>query len=192
MFLLADLGSILPVHLLYFNAKLVNRQTLLNWAVVDESDIDHYDIERSVDGIHFITLSKTNRVGLNSGTQYYESIDQHPLKGFNYYRLKMVDQNNHYKYSNIVLIKLNDDIDLGMGVYPNPARDLIKIVFTSEKTEQFPIAIFDAKGSLVAVKNIAAVTGRNEVPWDIQFLPAGAYMIRLQGSSLKTLQFIKQ
>jgi Secretion system C-terminal sorting domain len=192
MFILADLGTILPVHLVYFNAKLVNRQTLLNWSVIDESAIDHYDIERSTDGINFSFLKKIQRVGTNSGTQYYESIDQYPVKGFNYYRLKMVDVLNVYKYSNIALVKLDDDSGQYPGIFPNPAHDIIKITFTSEKNEQVRIAMFDAKGSLVAAKNVAAIMGRNEISWDIQFLPAGAYVIQLHGSVSKTIQFIKQ
>ena len=192
-FILADLGSILPIQLIYFNAKAVNGHSLLNWRVAEEDDIDHYEIERSVDGLHFIGLQSVNKTGNSGGTQNYESSDLHPVTGFNYYRLKLVDKQHHYTYSRIVLVNFSGSNEISVGIYPNPAHDLLKISFGSGKTEQLQLAMFDAKGRLLETKTVMVISGNNEIPWDIRALPAGNYFIRLQeGSSLKTIQFVKQ
>lgn len=191
-FILADLGSILPVQLIYFDAKPVNRQTLLNWKVTEEFDIDHYEIERSANGLQFISLMSIKGEHNNSGTANYTSADQHPVNGYNYYRLKMADKLNKYKYSKIVLVNFSLGVEEQVGVNPNPAHDFIKITFSSSNNELLPINIFDAKGSLVNAKAVAVIEGKNEIAWDVHALPAGVYMIQLQGSVAKTIQLIKQ
>ncbi|MEO6540569.1 MAG: T9SS type A sorting domain-containing protein, partial [Ferruginibacter sp.] len=192
LFILADIGSILPVHLIYFNAKLVNRQTLLNWAVADESDVDHYEIERSADGIHFNNLFTINKKGTNAGTEMYESIDRYPVNGFNYYRLKIWDKTHHFKYSKIVQVYLGVDSNTGIFIFPNPAQDMISLMYTAGKNEQLQVAIYDAKASLISTKKVNVMAGRNEISFDIHVLPAGTYFVQLQGNGSKALQFIKQ
>jgi hypothetical protein len=192
LFIIADLGSILPVHLIYFNAKLVNRQTLLNWSVADESDVDRYEIERSADGIHFNSLFTVNKKGMNQGTENYESIDKDPVNGFNYYRLKIVDKSHHYKYSKIVQVYLGTGSNMEISIYPNPAQQIIKLVYISEKNDQVQATIFDAGGRMISSNKLTVSGGRNEIPFDIHVLPAGTYFVQVLGNISKTLQFIKQ
>jgi hypothetical protein len=190
MYTLAETGAVLPVHLLSFNAALVNKQSLLNWSSDNELNLDRYEIERSTDGVHFTLLASVAGKG-GSNTQYYTYTDVNAVNGINYYRLKVVDANGKFVYSNVVLVRVNAAGDLYLNVYPNPAQHEVKLVFAAEKNEPYKIEVFNASGYRVDAKYVSAVNGINNVLLNIQTLPAGVYSVRLTGSSSKSIQFIK-
>lgn len=190
MYTLAETGAVLPVHLLNFNAALINKQSLLNWSSDNEFNLDRYEIERSTDGVHFTSVASVTGNG-GSNAQYYTYTDANTANGINYYRLKVVDVNGKFVYSKVVLVRLNTAGDLYLNVYPNPAQLEVKIVFAAEKSEQYKIEVFNAAGCRVDARFMNAVNGINNVLLNIQTLPAGVYSIRLTGSSSKSIQFIK-
>jgi len=115
----------LPLKWLSFTAQLnSSKQTVLNWKVEGELNISRYEIEWSADGIHFTTIATVNYNVVAGGN--YAAIHIQPLKGNNYYRIRQVDVDGKYGYSNIQLVKLTDSIVI--SIYPNPASDVINIV----------------------------------------------------------------
>lgn len=138
-------SNALPLKLLSFTAKIVNKTTQLNWTTTNEVNTDRFDIERSVDGQHFIKIG--NQVANNhSGTNSYTSFDNNPNAGYNYYRLKQYDRDGHYTYSTI--IKLYYGTYNYITIAPNPAKDYVDIQ-TNGKISQ--VVISDASGKKVKV-----------------------------------------
>lgn len=90
----------LPVKLLAFTATRIGTSAKLQWDVAGEVDFSHYLVERSQDGNSF---TQFGRVGAN-GSARYQLIDQNPFPGRSYYRLKLVDQDGKYAYSDIRMI----------------------------------------------------------------------------------------
>ena len=191
MYTLAEVGAILPVKLLSFNAALVNKQSVLNWASAFELDLDHFEIERSANGINYRTLTAIAGTNNSNTTIKYSYTDIYPLIGLNYYRLKALDSKGQFVYSNVVVIKINTTDNLYLTIYPNPAQSEINIGFSSLQNEYYRIDMLNAVGLRVDSKFINTVTGMNYISWDIKKLPSGIYTLRFTGSSSKSIQFIK-
>jgi hypothetical protein len=191
MYTLAEVGAILPVKLLSFNATLVNKQSLLNWISEFELDLDHFEIERSADGINYTTLAAVAGTNNGNSIKKYNYTDSHPLIGLNYYRLKALDFKGQFVYSNVVVIKINTTDNLYLNLYPNPAHSQLNIDFVCAQNEYYRIEMLNEVGIRVDSKFINTVTGMNFISWDIKKLPSGLYTLHFTGRSSKNIQFIK-
>ena len=98
---------LLPVKLLDFTGKLNGTKVDLFWATSSESNSSHFEVEHSTDGQEFKAFTIVRAKGTSNSESNYAAIDPLPVKGLNYYRLKMVDKDGAYDYSKIVIIKLN-------------------------------------------------------------------------------------
>ncbi|RYF24577.1 MAG: T9SS type A sorting domain-containing protein [Flavobacteriales bacterium] len=119
--------SVLPVKLNGFTAKKQNNnEVLLKWETLSEKDSRSFVIERSNDGVNFISigeqLAKGNTTSLNS----YSFVDKRPANGYNYYRLKQVDINNDFDYSVVEQVKMAIE-NRSLQVYPNPASSYVQL-----------------------------------------------------------------
>jgi hypothetical protein len=190
-FTLADIGEPLTVTFLYVKANLNNEQTLLDWAVSSELNNDHFEIERSIDGKHFVKLSTVNSAGNTSVTRYYNYIDALPFAGINYYRIKQVDIDNSFSYSDVVTVENKVNLNGFISCYPNPANSIFNLAFSSGNNTAYKMQLFNANGKLVQSKFINSTKGMNQITWDISSLPKGVYTIQILGSKFKTIQFVK-
>lgn len=189
---LANISTPLAVSLLYLKAKLVDQQTLLNWATATESGNDHFEIERSANGRDFTFMASVSGAGNSSSIQYYVYTDKNPRPGINYYRLKQVDNNSHFTYSSVVMINTGINHNQLMNVYPNPASGNIKLSLTLLKNQECLLQITDMSGKIVQSKSIRCIAGLNEMELNIAALPAGFYSISIAGSGLKSIPVLKK
>ncbi|MEQ1677919.1 MAG: T9SS type A sorting domain-containing protein, partial [Chitinophagaceae bacterium] len=189
---LSTISAPLAVTLLYLKAKLVDHQTLLNWATATESGNDHFEIERSANGRDFAFLASVPGAGNSSSIQYYAYTDKNPMSGINYYRLKQVDHNSHFTYSSTVMVNAGINQGMFMMVYPNPASGNIKLSFTLLKNQEGLLQITDMSGKIVQSKAIRCIAGLSEMELNIASLPAGFYTISIAGSGLKSIPVLKK
>ncbi len=92
-------SGVLPVELLSFTGAYIGGKTQLDWEVGDRYNHAFFDIEHSTDGIHFKQIGREDRNLSN-----YQFIHEFPSQGLNYYRLKQVDFDEHFKYSKTITI----------------------------------------------------------------------------------------
>ncbi|GAB4092890.1 M14 family zinc carboxypeptidase [Flaviaesturariibacter terrae] len=131
--------DVLPVHFFRFTGQLQpDGQVRLDWEAYTDSEHDHFEVERSADGIHFTTLGRSNP------NPPYRYLDAHPEPGSNHYRIKQVDRSGHSTYSNIVLI--NVQLHVQLNVSPNPTRDLLRIELHSTRPGTLQLRIDDMQG----------------------------------------------
>lgn len=172
---LAD-PTILPVELLAFNATLVNRNSVrLDWFVANEINFSHYEIEKSYD------LTSFTKIGDNvsaTGQANYLGWDYEPKVGVNYYRLKMVDLDGSYKYSEIRTVIIDPTQEVSLLVYPNPFNDNLQISLTGVDHLPCDIYITDAIGKLVYTQRIDDWKGNTSM--DLSKLSSGVYYLKLQ------------
>lgn len=114
-------GSVLPVRLLSFTGRPQNGAVRLEWLVANEVNVLRYEVERSTDGRSFEKTETVTALGANQ-TRLYRSLDNQPLKGVRYYRLKMVDRDNSYRYSSVITVVNHNEVPAGFTIVPNPAR----------------------------------------------------------------------
>jgi hypothetical protein len=136
----------LPLKLLSFTGKIVNEKTELNWSTTNEINTASFDVERSVDGSHFIKMGNVLAKNLSTQTNNYNFTDKIIQYGYNYYRLKQIDANGSFVYS--LVVKLNYTKNGFVTIGPNPARDFVDIQ-SSGKINQ--MLLVDASGKNIKV-----------------------------------------
>ena len=110
-----------PVHLISFTATQIKNEIQLNWKVENEVNFSNYTIERSVNGIEFVNIGIVSA----SNKKNYTFIVNSPNNVKQYFRLKLMDKDGAYTYSNVVVVKLNDKNEIIL--YPNPAKGFVSI-----------------------------------------------------------------
>ena len=99
-------GGALPVSLLDFTGVLQNKSVLLKWKIATQKNLTRFVIERSADGNRFLPINSIMATGVSTYTRNYSIMDEQPLQGINFYRLKLVDADGKFTYSNIVAVKI--------------------------------------------------------------------------------------
>ncbi len=177
----------LPVELLNFDARKINNTIQLHWQTASEQNSNYFSIERSNDGVQFLSVAVINAAGNSQSLKDYYFNDNSPVNGINYYRLKQVDIDGNFKYSNIARIEMikNSSIQL----YPNPAADHAELVFSKPVKEKV-VRIFNMSGQLV--KNITVANGQTRLWIDIASFPRGEYTISIDDKPTTILKLVKQ
>jgi glucose/arabinose dehydrogenase len=173
----------LPVQLITFTGKLNNNATLLGWTTASELNSDYFSVERSIDGTNFSPIAKIGANGNTSTSRSYTYTDadvQFQSATTIYYRLKIVDKDGNYTYSNIITITLAD-ITGEITVTPNPATDKILVTIGVGADTRANWKIVDNAGRVVLQGSVLLKQGRNTVPININKLTAGMYYLVVSG-----------
>jgi hypothetical protein len=182
----------LPVRSLHLTARLVNGDALLSWTTIDEYNNDHFEIESSANGINFSSIGPVNSYGNSNGPQTYLHTDIHPYNGTAYYRIKQLDIDGHYSYSNTVTVNTSGALTAFFQVFPNPAESLVSVQFYSPAEKIAVLHLYDAAGKLIQAKKISCIRGMNETQLDLGKLPASTYLLTLESITTETLHLIKK
>jgi hypothetical protein len=178
----------LPVDIVSFNALAEGAVNKLNWKVENEEGLEFYSIERSERGTGFSEIGRSKAEGLSR----YEFMDENPLRGMNYYRLKMVDADGNVKYSEIRMVR-NDRLKMNFVIYPNPVRQKLNVRYDSNSDGAGTITIINESGIKVSQYNILMHKGGGQWQADLSGLAAGLYYLRLDaGGDSKMEKLIKQ
>ncbi|MBS1660755.1 MAG: T9SS type A sorting domain-containing protein, partial [Bacteroidetes bacterium] len=178
-------GTPLPVTWQSFTVKAVDKYALLQWATAMESNNDHFDIERSADGIAFTKIGRIAGNGTTSIPQHYQFTDAAPLSSTNYYRLAQVDLDGKIDYSTIRVLQFSAQTRT-MQLSPNPAKSTVHIVLPQAASGQHTIELYHLSGRKVLVQSVPAGTVQLDV--DISTLAAGMYIIRYGDSIMKVVK----
>ncbi len=181
--------TILPVELVNFNARKQNHNTaLLQWLTASEKDHDYFEIERSIDGTQFIALGRVKGKGNTSQASDYEYIDNKPMRGINYYRLKIVAQDGKFTYSHIKTLYFDDYEPIEMTLFPNPAKiedNFVQIAFNEAimPNEEIKIQLFDALGKAIATQSEKVAANQYKIIFvNRNELSIGLYMVNVHTS----------
>jgi hypothetical protein len=189
--LFGDSVSPLPVSLISFAATKSNNKAHLSWSTSSEKGSSHFIVERSIDASAFTEIAYVKSKGSSYARIDYSATDLHPdLTRINYYRLKQVDNDGRYEYSDLKSIRWNDQADAdggdGLSVYPNPAADKIVLTSKNKLHGAYDIRIYTMEGS--QVKNIPSMeTTGGEAEIMLSGLQHGMYFIQATGMDGRSL-----
>ena len=186
-------SSTLPVILTKFNAIANGSQVLVIWNTATEFNNHYFVIERSADGAGFSDIGELAGFKIKNG-QAYQFVDEHPLKGISYYRLKQVDNDGKFTFSNIVPVNFTASVSSVLSVYPNPVINSIKInISSASAVKDFTVKVIAGDGSLrIQVKGDINQINQ-QVNHKLNGLAVGVYILTMGNSSEKhVLKFIKQ
>lgn len=176
-------GGPLPIELLNFNADVTEHGVALTWTTALEIDNDYFTIERSVDGVDFEVVKTIDGAGNSAITRHYADLDDQPVTGESYYRLKQTDFDGRFSYSpivRVVVLESNVMIELNANLYPNPLPkgSQLQIDFNSgsPKKEELLIEFYDlASGKKIHTAYLDGSNGIVNLP--DKFMP-GLYLLR--------------
>jgi hypothetical protein len=172
---------VFPVRLLSFQVREDGQQARLSWSASDATDLRQFEIERSLHPTGFVKVGQVTAI---NGTQVRNYAFDDRLNGATtvYYRLKMVDQNGHHNYSNVVRVVVGSNV----------AAELVAISAASEPgVQQLNIWAADALVGDVEVRDISGrlvkrfaeqhlQSGENKLRLDLNGIAAGAYLVTLK------------
>jgi hypothetical protein len=183
------LTSPLPVELLDFEGYKESKKNHLVWATASEKNTSHYQVERSGDNKDWKVIGTNVKASGNSAVKNkYETYDNQPLKGINYYRLVMVDNDGIVKYSKVINL-ISDSKKI--GIFPNPASDKLTVSIPDEVEigANALVTIKDVAGRVIATRYIGEDEHKLDI--DIHSLIDGNYLINVIGDNgLNTVEKI--
>jgi len=140
----------IPVNFIYFTAqKKENNSVSVTWKTAQEMNSAYFNIERSIDALHYNFIGKVRASGNSSLPAEYIFIDKEPLRGTNYYRLKQVDIDGHFIYTPSRFVQFGEASAV-LKFYPNPASSFLNIELTEAmKNEDKVINISNILGVVV-------------------------------------------
>ncbi|WP_157500965.1 ThuA domain-containing protein [Lewinella sp. 4G2] len=165
------LRAALPVTLVDFRARANGKLVELHWETASETGSKDFIVERSRNGVTFVTVGSTPALGDSQERQAYSFVDPAPIPGVVYYRLRQRDLNGKETLSTPVAVNLKDATEL--SVSPNPGTQRLQL--------RSPVGgvatIYDSAGRVMATATLLAdqIQHLNTDTW-----PAGTYLIQLE------------
>jgi hypothetical protein len=176
----------LPVTLTSFTAAVQNCLPRLNWTITDAVNFSHFNIERSKDGRSFDHIGS---VAYAKDVNEYSYTDRSTGKGTAYYRLKLVDMDGKYDYSNVELV-YSDCENKQVKVYPTLTKGIVYIDLPSGY-EQAQIEVYNALGQLVKLPNTGKVNHSGMHYIQLQGQAQGQYLLKVtNGSDVSTFKLM--
>lgn len=173
--------TVLPVELSSFTAEYAPDLDIVDllWITESERNNDHFDIEKSIDGVNFQIIETLKGAGTTTyETQYYLA-DPNPALGANYYRLNQFDIDGHSKYSEVVSVNILDDIYDMLSLFPNPTTGLTEVIFNSYNKEEVILNVVSVDGKTVVSTPLNAVHGGNRFYLDLSNQKKGVYFVTI-------------
>ncbi len=148
-------NAILPVQLLNFTAVYDPAGNKIKWTTVAEINNDYFTLERSYDGITFVTIAIVQGAGNTNAIVNYSYTDTAENASVFYYRLKQTDYNGTFSYSKIVVVEGQAEAKSAFLLYPNPSDgSKISLLFEVPNNESAGIIkVYNALGQLILVFN---------------------------------------
>ncbi|NEN23776.1 T9SS type A sorting domain-containing protein [Cryomorpha ignava] len=177
--------SPLPVELLNFNARLETDYVDITWSTSTEINNDYFIIERADASLNWKELSTVDGAGNSNTTLSYLEKDREPLPGISYYRLKQVDYDGVYKYSDVVSV-VNSEMESNEDVflYPNPSSMgsvFVRIPYAYSRTST-NVSFYNLSGVKVWETKLRSDATLFELKYGD--LPMGVYIVELKSDIL--------
>jgi hypothetical protein len=177
--------SPLPIKLLYFKVEEnTTNGVALNWATAMEENFDKFIVERSQDGKIFEPVTEIAGAGNSKKVLTYSYNDGHPFNGKNYYRLKSVDRDEKFEYSNVLSTDFKGTNSVSL--YPNPSNgEFMNYATNFDPEGEDEISVIDLSGAEVIRQRVDENTGRIEFSTPLK---AGAYIVKYTSSTFNSKQ----
>lgn len=182
-------GQVLPVEFTSFTAEAWKGEAILRWETASETQNSHFEVQRSLDGQDWESLGQVEGAGYSAEPLSYRFTDAKPLGGTSFYRLKQVDFDGSFEYSDMVSIRMEENLGRLSIVSENPARESLTLSWAGAGEWNRPrmVRVHGLGGQPWEVP--AQAKSDAHLRLDISTLPDGIYILNLQGQAVK---FIKR
>jgi len=171
-----------PVELVSFIGNNVNGKVLLEWKTATELNNNGFEVQRKAAASEFAIIGFVKGQGTTTNQKEYSYTDKNLIDGNYFYRLKQIDYNGSYEYSNVIEVdvRLLNKFTLEQN-YPNPFNPTTKISWQSPVSSRQVLKVFDVLGNEIkTLVNEEKEAGYHSVDFNASELPSGVYFYRLQ------------
>ncbi|GAB4408166.1 MAG: hypothetical protein OHK0039_11030 [Bacteroidia bacterium] len=176
-----------PVELLTFEAWPENGVVELEWATLTEQGASHFIVERSVDGEYFSHVATLTAAGNSTELQSYRTTDHDPYRGRSYYRLRQVDIDGAFSYSQIEIVDIEGR---EVRIFPNPVSvgDEISVQLDFTHIQPVDLRLVDVRGVMHHRQIITDVQRRHEVKVPTSGLSPGVYLLVVYNGAVQEVK----
>lgn len=171
----------LPVTFTSVKGYQVKSKVTVDWKVENEINLSKYEVERSVNGIDFTSIGSVNVISNRSfGT--YSQIDDQPVTGTNFYRVKSVDRDGSKKYSLVVKVNTVKAAIGSISIYPNPIKgNMVNLRFVGQPAGVYQVRMISNTGQMVYMgKMTISSDNTTETIYTAQKLSGGIYQLEIK------------
>ena len=178
----AKYAQVVPVELTSFTAISQNQQVTLNWSTATELNNNGFEVQRSAASSDFITVGFVKGAGTTTEQKEYAYTDKNLSNGLYSYRLKQIDYNGLYEYSDVIEVDVRSLNDYSLEQnYPNPFNPTTKIGYVLSEKTNVKIVVMNTIGEQIAVLvNQTQEQGYHQLDFNASNLPSGIYFYSLQ------------
>jgi len=182
--------GVLALQLLSFNASNKNGQNLLNWNTQQELNTKSFEVQRSTDGINFYKIGTIT--AKNNYQNNYSFTDVNPVRGSNYYRLRIIDNSGISTYSEIREVK--NEGTLFVTILPNPVKgNTATLKISGQSSETISLFVINSEGKMLLSKKVNALPNNSYETIDVSALSKGFYYLKaINGKEEKVVKFVKE
>jgi hypothetical protein len=187
------LAVTLPIKLVSFSAQVEGIKSKISWVTASEANVNHFELERSLDAKNFVSVGKINpQTNNNSSKSYTFSDFSELLNGTIYYRLKSIDNDGSFSYSDIRTVVFKSTKKYEVSVYPNPVQrgEDVHVNILSSIAGNASLSIVNALGQRVMLNNTSVKEGSNSLIVNSAKLSAGMYYLVVSVSNTEVIQKI--
>jgi len=180
----------LPLNFEYISAKAINKKAVVEWSTLNEVNTASMEIEHNNGAsLQWKSIGKVEAAGFSSGKTEYSFTHETPLKGDNFYRIKQIDNDGTYSYSEVVSAHFGNT-NTGLILTPNLVHSSLKISFEAP-VENGRVLIYNLDGKLV--QSYLLAEGIDVLRVDVSDLVSGHYVIQYQSNQgSETVRFVKE
>jgi peptidoglycan/xylan/chitin deacetylase (PgdA/CDA1 family) len=178
----------LPVELTTFTAAVFDKGIKLNWITSTEINNNQFRVERMFNNNNsWSNIGTLPGAGNSNSVKTYSFIDNsHQSNGKYFYRLKMIDNDGQFKYSDTVALEINSvprNYALAQN-YPNPFNPSTKIRYEVSSMQFITLKVYNVLGKEIqTLVNEEKPIGSYELTWNAANLPSGVYYYRIQAGN---------
>ena len=187
-------NSALPVELVSFTGWNAGEKNELEWKTASELNTLKFVVEKKIDGGSFTYLGELPAAGNSSQLLTYNFSDLNPVVGNNYYRLKIIDTDGKFSYSNIINIPLSEVLTNNfVSVFPNPTGGILNVGIQSTAAFDTKVVVYDVIGTKMFEQSKGLIKGLNTIQFDFTSFAKGAYILHFTDNTGKThtTKFVK-
>ena len=185
-----SLSAPLAVEFAYFDGFQSRGDVVLDWITMSEEDSEYFEIQISTDGVDYSTLDRVSAAGNSQAENAYQYRHENPLAGTNYYRLKQVDFDGSYEFSEVFAIKIESTNEV--NIFPTAVDDYVNVRIMEAIPGEIPVLVFNSVGTLIYQNVIPA--GAKELVVPTSDLESGYYFVKMEldGIGVVTKPFIRK
>jgi hypothetical protein len=169
----------LPIQLVYFSGSSLANGITLNWQTLTEKNNERFEIEKSVNGINWQVLENIAGSGTSVQLKNYSFLDLKALNGVNYYRLKQIDFDGQFKYSEIIYVFHSFEKPFCSVVWPNPFHSKFNFEIQASEPGKAVYRLFNELGIITQEKSLSYYKGKSEIEITIDDDRKGFYLLEI-------------